>query len=82
MLKFKKYLWEKMRIFFRSYYDKLLRMQLDAPMREQRPSVNKLLAQGKIVIRNGKYTMVLSSTWPCVSIQGVVARKCSGSLLN
>jgi len=33
--------------------DKLLRMQLDAPTRELRPSMNKLLAQDKIVIKKG-----------------------------
>jgi len=38
-------------------YDKLLRMQLDAPTRELRPSVNKLLAQGKIVIKNKRYVL-------------------------
>ena len=38
-------------------YDKLLRMQLDAPKRELRPSVNKLLAQGKIVIKDKKYVL-------------------------
>jgi hypothetical protein len=38
-------------------YDKLLRMQLDAPTRELRPSVNKLLAQGKVVIKNKKYVL-------------------------
>jgi hypothetical protein len=38
-------------------YDKLLRMQLDAPKPELRPSVNKLLAQGKIVIKNKKYVL-------------------------
>jgi ribosome recycling factor len=38
-------------------YDKLLRMQLDAPRREMRTSVNKLLAQGKIVIKNKKYVL-------------------------
>ena len=38
-------------------YDKLLRMQLDAPKPELRPSVNKLLAQGKIVIKDGKYVL-------------------------
>jgi hypothetical protein len=38
-------------------YDKLLRMQLDASTRELRPSVNKLLAQGKIVIKNKKYVL-------------------------
>ena len=38
-------------------YDKLLRMQLDAPATELRPSVNKLLAQGKIIIKHGKYIL-------------------------
>ena len=38
-------------------YDKLLHMQLDAPKPELRPSVNKLLAQGKIVIKEGKYVL-------------------------
>lgn len=38
-------------------YDKLLRLQLDAPKREMWPSVRKLQAQGKIVIRGGKYMM-------------------------
>ena len=38
-------------------YDKLLRMQLDASARALRPSVNKLLAQGKIVIKDGKYVL-------------------------
>jgi hypothetical protein len=38
-------------------YDKLLRMQLDAPTRELRLSVNKLLAQGKVVIKNKKYVL-------------------------
>jgi len=38
-------------------YDKLLRMQLDAPTSELRPSVNKLLAQGKIVIKKKKYKL-------------------------
>ncbi|MBS3779067.1 MAG: hypothetical protein KGY41_01590 [Desulfovermiculus sp.] len=38
-------------------YDKLLRMQLDSPSRELRPSVNKLLAQGKIVIKNKRYVL-------------------------
>ena len=36
-------------------YEKLLRMQLDSPTPEMRPSINKLLAQGKIVIKDGKY---------------------------
>ncbi|MDZ7759149.1 MAG: hypothetical protein U5L00_02700 [Desulfovermiculus sp.] len=38
-------------------YDKLLRMQLDASTHELRPSVNKLLAQGKIIIKNGQYIL-------------------------
>ncbi len=38
-----------------STYDKLLRLQLDAPSRSMRPSVRKLLAQGKIEIRDGQY---------------------------
>ena len=38
-------------------YDKLLRMQLDAPTKELRPSVNKLLAQCKIIINNGQYVL-------------------------
>lgn len=38
-------------------YDQLLRMKLDAPTPELRPSVNKLLAQGKIVIKQGKYVL-------------------------
>jgi hypothetical protein len=36
-------------------YDKLLRLQLDAPSESMRPSVRKLLAQGKIEIRDGQY---------------------------
>ena len=36
-------------------YKELLRMQLDAPKRELRPSVRKLLAQGKIKLERGKY---------------------------
>lgn len=36
-------------------YNKLLLMQLDAPSRSMRPSVRKLLAQGKIMIVDGKY---------------------------
>ena len=35
-------------------YDKLLKMQLDAP-EGMRPSVRKLLAQGKIKMKDGKY---------------------------
>jgi hypothetical protein len=36
-------------------YDKLLRLQLNAPSKNMRPSVRKLLAQGKIEIREGQY---------------------------
>ncbi len=36
-------------------YRKLLLMQLNAPKESMRPSVRKLLAQGKIVIVDGKY---------------------------
>ncbi len=36
-------------------YDKLLRLQLDAPSESMRPSVRKLLAQGKIEVRDGQY---------------------------
>ena len=36
-------------------YKKLLQVQLDAPKREMRPSVRKLLAQGKVAIKDGKY---------------------------
>ncbi len=36
-------------------YDKLLRLQLDAPSKNMRPSVRKLLAQGKIEIKDGQY---------------------------
>jgi hypothetical protein len=36
-------------------YDRLLRLQLDAPKPELRPSVRKLLAQGKLRIVEGKY---------------------------
>lgn len=39
-------------------YEKLLRIQLDAPARELRPSVQKLMAQGKISIKNGQYVLV------------------------
>ncbi|EFI36143.1 conserved hypothetical protein [Desulfonatronospira thiodismutans ASO3-1] len=38
-------------------YDKLLRMQLDAPSKTMRPSVRKLLALGKVEIRDGQYTI-------------------------
>ena len=36
-------------------YKRLLQIQLDAPKREMRPSVRKLLAQGKVTIKNGRY---------------------------
>ena len=36
-------------------YDKLLRMQLDAPCEGMRPSVRKLLAHGKIKVEGGRY---------------------------
>ena len=36
-------------------YDKLLRIQLDAPNEGMRPSVRKLLAQGKIKVEGGRY---------------------------
>ena len=39
-------------------YDKLLRMQLDAPNEGMRPSVRKLLAQGKLKTKDGKYVKV------------------------
>ncbi len=38
-------------------YDRLLRLQLDAPSEKMRPSVRKLLAQGKIEIRNGQFVL-------------------------
>ena len=38
-------------------YDGLLRLQLDAPKRELRPSVQKMLAQGKIRIENRRYVL-------------------------
>ena len=38
-------------------YDKLLRLQLAAPSKRMRPSVRKLLAQGKIEIRSGQYVL-------------------------
>ncbi len=49
--------WKQVRWVLNTY-DKLLRMQLDAPDKELRPSVRKLLAQGKIVIRGGRYVVV------------------------
>lgn len=36
-------------------YDRLLKLQLDPPNKRMRPSVRKLLAQGKIEIRDGQY---------------------------
>ncbi|MFP4393440.1 MAG: hypothetical protein ACLFPG_11380 [Desulfohalobiaceae bacterium] len=47
----------KRALWVRDTYDRLLRMQLDAPKREMRPSVRKLLAQVRIVIRGGKYVL-------------------------
>jgi hypothetical protein len=41
-------------------YHRLLLMQLDAPKRSMRPSVRKLLAQGKIEIVNRKYQAVIT----------------------
>ncbi len=38
-------------------YDKLLRLQLNAPSESMRPSVRKLLAQGKVEIRGGQYVL-------------------------
>ena len=38
-------------------YDKLLRMQLEAPHEGMRPSVRKLMAQGKIKVEEGRYVM-------------------------
>ena len=38
-------------------YDKLLRMQLDAPSKTMRPSVRKLLALGKVEVRDGQYVL-------------------------
>ena len=38
-------------------YGKLLLLQLDAPSKRMRPSVRKLMAQGKIEIRNGQYVL-------------------------
>ena len=45
---------QKVQVILKTY-DKLLRLQLDAPSRKIRPSVRKLLAQGKIAIRDGQY---------------------------
>lgn len=36
-------------------YEGLLRMQLDAPRRELRPSLQKLIAQGRLSIGNDRY---------------------------
>ena len=49
-------------------YDKLLRLQLDAPSSPMRPSVRKLLAQGKIEIRGGEYYC----PWPCSATKQTV----------
>ena len=38
-------------------YNDLLLLQLDAPDRGMRPSVRKLMAQGKIAICEGKYVV-------------------------
>lgn len=46
--------WEQVR-YVVSTYAGLLRMQLDAPSKEMRPSVRKLLAQGKIRVEKGEY---------------------------
>lgn len=45
--------WEALKVV--SMYEKLLRMQLDAPNEGMRPSVRKLLAQGKIKVEGGRY---------------------------
>ena len=44
--------WRKQAIWVTRKYDKLLRMQLSDP---RRPSVYKLIAQGKIMIKKGFY---------------------------
>lgn len=36
-------------------YNRLLKLQLNVPGRTMRPSVRKLLAQGKVEIRDGQY---------------------------
>jgi hypothetical protein len=38
-------------------YDKLLLLQLDAPSKRMRPSIRKLMAQGRIEIREGQYVL-------------------------
>jgi hypothetical protein len=38
-------------------YDRLLRLQLNATSKRMRPSVRKLLAQGKIEIMGGQYVL-------------------------
>jgi hypothetical protein len=38
-------------------YDRLLRLQLNAPSKRMRPSVRKLMAQGKIEIRDRRYVL-------------------------
>ncbi len=40
-------------------YDRLLRMQLDAPSEGMRPSVRKLLAQGRITVQEGRYVRTI-----------------------
>lgn len=40
-------------------YEGLLRLQLDATKPELRPSVRKLMAQGKVEIVNGRYRVSL-----------------------
>ena len=46
-------------------YDKLLRMQLDAPSKTMRPSVRKLLALGKVEIKEGQYVIPQWFTESC-----------------
>lgn len=38
-------------------YRPLLLMQLDAPSKGMRPSVRKLLAQGKVLVKDGRYVI-------------------------
>ncbi len=47
----------KRALWVRDTCDRLLRMQLDALKRGIQPSVRKLLAHGKIVIRGGRYVL-------------------------
>lgn len=44
-------------------YGKLLKLQLDAPSKSMRPSVRKLLAQGKIEMRGGIYVASRLHFW-------------------